>query len=182
MNDSTDQASPSVAADTTKRDVGHAAFAFTFASCTAPLVCRAFSMPFRAVAIAIVALCTYGVWSVWSQVPLGNHANPAALTGLYWSLAALALMTYSLWCILTSTTTLTSHSLAQTFVWNKYVALQDLAYCKLIRVPGLDWLIAPRLYCRTVMGKFAVFYAADPAMIAQMQRLRDELDAYRRRA
>jgi hypothetical protein len=178
MNDSTNQAVPS-AAETTTRDLGPPGF--TFASCTTPLVCRAFSKPFCAVAIAIVALCTYGVWSVWSQGQLGSQANPAAATGLYWSLAALALMTYSLWCILTSTTTLTAHSLAQTFVWNKYVALQDLAYCKLIRVPGLDWLIAPRLYCRTVMGKFAVFYAADPAMIAQMQRLRDELDAYRRR-
>jgi hypothetical protein len=182
MNDSTNQASPSTAetAEAVTRGLGNPAF--TFDSCNTPLVCRAFSKPFCAVAIAIVALCTYGVWSVWSQDQLGSQANPAAASGLYWSLAALALMAYSLWCILTSTTTLTSHSLAQTFVWNKYVALQDLAYCKLIRVPALDWLIAPRLYCRTVMGKFAVFYAADPAMIAQMQRLRDELDAYRRRA
>jgi hypothetical protein len=81
---------------------------------------------------------------------------------------------------LTSITTLTGSTLEQTFVWNKKVELRELAYVKLIRVPGLDWLIAPRLYCRTLLGKFSVFYAADTQMIADFERMRDELSAFRK--
>ena len=43
----------------------------------------------------------------------------------------------------------------------------------------LDWLIAPRLYVRTLLGKFAVFYAADPSMLAEFERLLAELKAFR---
>jgi hypothetical protein len=89
-------------------------------------------------------------------------------------------MVYTLWCILSSVTTLTPTHLKQTFVWNKELELRELAYVKLIRVPGLDWLIAPRLYCRTLLGKFAVFYTADKAMLAEFERLRDELSAFRK--
>jgi hypothetical protein len=153
--------------------------AFRFTPSSDPLVSRAFSKPFCGLAIAVVLGCGYSLWRLWSQDRF-TTAGPVATEFLPWALAALALMAYSLWCIVTSTTTLTARSLKQSFVWDKEIALQELAYCKLIRVPGLDWLIAPRLYCRTILGKFAVFYAAEPAMIAEMQRLRDELDAFRR--
>ena len=33
----------------------------------------------------------------------------------------------------------------QRWIWDKHMALDDLAFGKLIRVRGLDWLIAPRL-------------------------------------
>jgi hypothetical protein len=127
----------------------------------------------------IVGLCAYWLFSLWSSGQLSSAQGVAASQGLYWYLAALALMFYTLWCMLTSVTTLTSASIDQSFVWNKHVLLSDLAYVKLIRVPGLDWLIAPRLYCRTLMGKFSVFYACHPQMIAEFERLRDELKAFR---
>ena len=57
----------------------------------------------------------------------------------------------------------TPRALHQSWVWDKKMELGELAYGKLIRVRGLDWLIAPRLYVRTLVGKFAVFYAADPS-------------------
>ena len=52
--------------------------------------------------------------------------------------------------------------------------LRELAYGKLIRVRGLEWLIAPRLYVRTLTGKFAVFYAASPEMVVEFERLVSE--------
>ena len=146
---------------------------------------RAFSSVFCALAIALVAWCAYGVYALWA----GGHLTAAAASaakagvfgsGLVWALSALALMVYTLWCILSSVTTLTPTHLKQTFVWNKELELRELAYVKLIRVPGLDWLIAPRLYCRTLLGKFAVFYTADKAMLAEFERLRDELSAFRK--
>jgi ABC-type multidrug transport system fused ATPase/permease subunit len=144
------------------------------------MVCRAFSLSFRMLAVAIVLGCGYWVFMLWSTGKLTAGAGSAAGSGLSWSLAALALMAYTLWCILTSVTTLTNSTLEQTFVWNKKLDLHELAYVKLIRVPGLDWLIAPRLYCRTLLGKFAVFYTSDVKMVAEFERLRDELSAFRK--
>jgi hypothetical protein len=53
--------------------------------------------------------------------------------------------------------------------------VSDLAYVKLIRLRGFDWLIAPRLYARTHGGKFASFYASTPDVLAQFERISDKL-------
>ncbi len=162
---------------------------FPFSPSSDPLTSPAFSWVFRLLALAIVAGCTYGVWSLWMGGQLTAQATAASPlapkssvygSGLIWALSALAMLLYTLWCIFTSVTTLTGTMLEQTFVWNKKLELRELAYCKLIRVPGLDWLIAPRLYCRTLLGKFAVFYTCDAHMIAEFERLRDELGAFRK--
>jgi ABC-type multidrug transport system fused ATPase/permease subunit len=153
---------------------------FRFTPAVNPMVCRAFSRTFCLLAVSIVLGCAYWVYALWSTGKLTAGTGAAAGSGLSWSLAALALMAYTLWCILTSVTTLSSSGLEQTFVWNKKLELRELAYVKLIRVPGLDWLIAPRLYCRTLLGKFAVFYTSDVKMVAEFERLRDELSAFRK--
>lgn len=153
---------------------------FRFTPTTNPMVRRAFTRTFCALAVAIVLGCSYWVFILWSTGQLTAGSGAAAGSGLSWSLAALALMAYTLWCILNSMTTLSSSSLEQTFVWNKKLDLRELAYVKLIRIPGLDWLIAPRLYCRTLLGKFAVFYTSDAKMVAEFERLRDELSAFRK--
>ena len=80
-------------------------------------------------------------------------------------------MAFTLVSIYRSKTTLTDSTLKQTWIWDKEVVLPELVYAKLIRIKGLDWLIAPRLYVRTMMGKFTVFYAVDKAMIAEFQNL-----------
>jgi hypothetical protein len=163
---------------------------FPFRPSSDPLVSPAFSVVFRALALVIVLGCTYGVWSLWlgghltapTQVAPASGAAAKSIygSGLIWALSALALLLYTLWSILTSVTTLTQTTIEQTFVWNKKLELRELAYVKLIRVPGLDWLIAPRLYCRTLLGKFAVFYTCDAHMIGEFERLRDELSAFRK--
>lgn len=136
---------------------------------------RAFSMPFKIFASAMVALVA--LWML--QLVLSGQLDQSAAT-LAWFAAALAMMAYTLWHMWRSVTTLDAQCIHQRWVWDKSFELRDLAYAKLIRVPGLDWLIAPRLYLRTVMGKFAVFYAADPVMIAEFARLAKELEAFRR--
>ena len=98
-----------------------------------------------------------------------------------WLGAALCLMAYTEWHILRGKTTLDSSVLQQSWVWRKRTELQDLAYVKLIRVRGLEWLIAPRLYTKTFSGKLAVFYAAAPAMLIEFERLEKELTALRNR-
>ena len=88
-------------------------------------------------------------------------------------------MVYTWWHIQTSRTRLTADSLHQSWIWDKKMELRELAYGKLIRVRGLEWLVAPRLYVRTLLGKFAVFYAVDREMLDEFERLIAELQAFR---
>jgi hypothetical protein len=134
----------------------------------------AFSVAFKALASFLVFGCMAWFANLWLQ----GQARTGT-TGFAWFLAALMLMLYTWWCMVRSVTTLNATELHQTWVWHKKMELRELAYGKLIRVRGLDWLIAPRLYVRTLMGKFAVFYAADPAMVAEFERLVAELRAFR---
>jgi hypothetical protein len=94
-----------------------------------------------------------------------------------WLGAALCLMLVTEWFILRGTTKLNQDSIEQSWVWTKRVAMHDLAYAKLIRIRGLEWLLAPRLYTKTFSNKLIVFYAAGPDMLAEFQRLETALRA-----
>ena len=135
----------------------------------------AFSPAFKFIATVLVAV-TLG-WFI--QLWLAGKVSGGTVSILSWFLAALAMMGYTWWCIVRSITRIDGQALSQTWVWDKKMELRELAYGKLIRVRGLEWLIAPRLYLRTLTGKFTVFYAADPRMIAQFERLVLELKAFR---
>ncbi len=138
----------------------------------------AFSRPFKALAIAIVGGCAIWLFRLWQTGNLSSSGGWQS-NGLGWTFAAMALLGWTLWAILTSRTSLSSTTLLQTWIWDKSVELNDLAFCKLIRVPGLDWLIAPRLYVRTLMGKISVFYAAQGPLLAEFERLSKELSRHR---
>jgi hypothetical protein len=140
-----------------------------------PLQGPAFSPAFKFIATALMA----GAFGWFIQLWLAGKVSGGAVSILSWFLAALAMMAYTWWCIVRSVTKLDGQALSQTWVWDKKMELRELAYGKLIRVRGLEWLIAPRLYLRTLTGKFAVFYASDPEMIAQFERLVAELKAFR---
>ncbi len=135
----------------------------------------AFSTVFRLLATALVFGAVYWFVSLW----YGGKVVGGVVSIMTWFLAALAMMVYTWWCIVRSVTRLDGAALYQSWVWDKKMELRELAYGKLVRVRGLDWLIAPRLYVRTLMGKFAVFYAADPALIAEFERLVVELKTFR---
>jgi hypothetical protein len=132
----------------------------------------AFSITFRLLSTVIVGGCGLWLWLLrreGSLTGLTTHANGT------WILAALAVMLCTWWYILRSRTRIDTQGLQQFWLWNKHMAYDDLAYAKLIRVRGLDWLIAPRLYVRTLLGKFAVFYGATPELVADFERLAREL-------
>lgn len=136
-----------------------------------PVQGPAYSRAFRALALGIVLACSAGTAQLaWTEQLKGG--------GLVWSLAALAMMGWITWHILRSRTTLSSERLHQSWVWDKHLALQDLAYARVIRIPGLDWLVAPRLYARSLGGKFTVFYGASPALIAEFTRLQQTVRAH----
>lgn len=135
------------------------------------LSCSAFSGSFKALAVLLVSLAFIWGWRMWAHGLLEPTWQSSG-----WLLAALGLMAYTEWHILRGKTTLNSETIKQSWMWDKQVALHDLAFAKLFRVRGLDWLIAPRLYTKTFSGKMAAFYAADPAMLAEFKRLAQALD------
>jgi hypothetical protein len=50
-----------------------------------------------------------------------------------------------------------------------------------MKVRGLEWLVTPRVHVRTLSGKFAVFHASDPQLLAEVARLSRDLQAFRQR-
>jgi hypothetical protein len=143
----------------------------------ATLHASAFSLTFKLLATAVV----FGATGWLVLLEQAGKVSGGTVSIRSWFLAALAMMFYTWWCVLRSRTRLDCAQLQQTWIWDKKMELRELAYGKLVRIPGLDWLVAPRLYVRALTGKFAVFYAADPRMIAEFQRLVAELKAFRGR-
>lgn len=112
----------------------------------------------------------------------GSGVLEMTLASSGWLGAALCMMLYTQWFILRGTTTMDSTGLEQDWVWRKRVELTDLAYAKLIRVRGLEWLIAPRLYTKTFSHKLTVFYVTSPAMLEECERLETHLREVRLRS
>lgn len=147
---------------------------FTFTPHSVRTECSAFSLAFKSLSIIVVSAAVGWAWQMWAA---GALMMTWASSG--WLGAALCMMLYTQWFILQGTTVLDAQAIEQAWVWKKRVELSDLAYAKLIRVPGFEWLIAPRLYTKTFSHKLSVFYASDAAMLNEFQRLSTELQAYR---
>ena len=130
----------------------------------------AFSKSFKVLAWALCGILLF--WSL--QLPIEFTSK----SGL-WVSSALILIFYTAWQVQVSVTTLNAEVLSQTWIWNKAMALNDMAYIKIIHMPMLDWLIAPRVYARTMMGKFAVFYVSSPELLQALYELEAKLKAKR---
>ena len=147
---------------------------FKFVPSVAGASSPAYSVTFKLLATVIVFVCSAAFLQNWWA---GRAAGGVAGGG--WFLGAVMLLLYTWVNILRSTTRIDEQGLYQSWVWNKHMELRELAYGKLIRVRGLEWLIAPRLYVRTLMGKFMVFYGASPELVAEFERIVKELKAFR---
>ena len=149
---------------------------FSFTPVGGRVESSAFSVPFKVLATALIAPALIWGWQLWAS---GTIALTLASSG--WLFAALCLMVYTGWYIFNGRTTLDNFTLEQTWMWHKRAELRQLAYVKLIRMRGLEWLIAPRLYTKTYAGKLAIFYASSPDMLVEFQRMEAELKALRLR-
>jgi hypothetical protein len=148
--------------------------AFVFQLPDGAVSAPAFSKTFKLIAISIVLMAWAWGWQLWYLDVLSLTLQSSG-----WIIAALAMMTYTLWHVLRGRTQLDTQAIEQSWVWTKRMELSQIAYAKLVRVRGLEWLVAPRLYTRSFTGKMAVFYTADPALLAVFTRLESELRAAR---
>ena len=132
---------------------------------------KAFSFTFRVLALLLVEGVVWWAYVLWSNGKLGTTVT----TSMLWLVAALVLMSITVFYVFRSVTSISATHLKQSWIWNKEMLVSDLAYVKLIRLRGFDWLIAPRLYARTHGGKFSSFYASTPAVLQQFEKISSKL-------
>lgn len=153
---------------------------FVFEPASSPVEGAAFSQTFHVLTgIMVLGL---GAWLVhlWQQGKFGDPAQLDSIRMAGWFILGWGLLVWTAWQVRLSRTRMDTAGLFQSWIWNKHMPYEQLAYTQLIRVKGLEWLIAPRFYVRTLSGKFAVFYIADPALQHECARLASELEAFRR--
>ena len=100
-----------------------------------------------------------GTWQQWS---------PAAR-----AMVALLMLTMlaAYGGMLQSRTSFDGQRIRQTGLWSKQVELAQITQLKLIHVPGLSWLLAPRLMVRSGGLGMTTFHVADERVLAALRRL-----------
>ncbi len=127
----------------------------------------AFSPSLKLLATVMVLALAAGTWRAMS---LGAWAQlDAQSLGVIGFLALLILAGY--WGIITSRTRIDGSGIRQTWLWEKQVKLAEITQLKLIHVPGLSWLIAPRLVVRTQGIGLTTFHVADPKLLEACRKL-----------
>jgi hypothetical protein len=139
----------------------------------------AFSVSFKTLTCAVVAFCGYWLLSLWLQGKFGGNADLEGLRTAGWFILGWGLLACTAWFVVISRIRLDPSGITQTWMWTKHFDFDDLAVAQLIRIRGFEWLIAPRLYVRNLAGKFSVFYVSDAAVMLEMDRLSQELKAFR---
>lgn len=135
----------------------------------------AYSPVFKVIASALLIAAGLWAYQMHQMARLGqSHIDVVSWLWLPWGL-----MAYTVWFVLTGKTRLSGNSIEQSWMWSKRIELDNLAYAKLIRIRGMEWLFAPRFYTKNFSGKLFIFYAADSAMLDEFKRLELALAALR---
>jgi len=135
------------------------------------LVGPAFGTGYRLIATSLMAMLA--VWGIRLLMgPIAHQLNQNIVGG---ALLAFALLVYMWWVMMRSTTTLTGSTLSQGWFWSKSTPLAKISYAKFMRIRGLEWLVAPRLYVRTGPGPFVSYFAASPELWDEFEAMAREL-------
>ncbi|MEY3783173.1 MAG: hypothetical protein RIS97_1352, partial [Pseudomonadota bacterium] len=96
---------------------------------------KAFSITFRFLALLLVEGVAWWSYVLWNNGKLGTTVT----TSMLWLVAALVLMSITVFYVFRSVTSISATHLKQSWIWNKEMLVSDLAYVKLIRLRGFDW-------------------------------------------
>ena len=116
--------------------------------------------------LLLAALAFWG-WRAADRLAAADWTWPGALL----LAAAIACIVLAYYWMVRSRTTVSATHIRQSWIWPKQVALDDIAQAKLIAVPRLEWLFAPRLVVRVRGQGVQVFHAADAAVLRAFVRL-----------
>lgn len=137
-----------------------------------PMSGPAFGLVFRLLAWGI--LLALAVW-IW-RLDLGWRSSQGA-----WVIVAWGMLAFIVWHIQRSRIVLDDNAIEQTWMWRRRMALRELAFIKVMRVRGLEFLIAPRLYARNLGSAFSFFYCSDRAMLDEFARIAEALQRHEHR-
>lgn len=140
----------------------------------------AFSRTFQGIVLLSVLGSGYWLLSLWQQGKFGGDTGWEGLRSAGWFIVGWFLLAWTAWHVVRSRVRIDALGMHQTWIWDKHQNLDELAYAKLLRIRGLEWLMAPRFYARTLAGKFTVFYMIRPDMLENCSRLAKELETFRR--
>lgn len=84
--------------------------------------------------------------------------------------ATLMVLWMGIW-IVRSHTRLQDGELSQTWLWTKRARVADVASLKLVHIPWLQRLVAPRLLVRRRGGGVTWFHSADPQLLKEFAAL-----------
>ncbi len=152
---------------------------FLFIASSKTIEGRAFSPLFEFLAWGIVAATTYGLIASWQQGDFGGETGIKGLKNTGWFFLAWVVLVWMAWEIRHSITRIDPQGVQQSWLWKKEVYYKDLSRFHFVRVRGLEALIAPRVYARTVTGKLLVFYVATPDLQKECARLSAALNPKR---
>jgi hypothetical protein len=139
----------------------------------------AFSTSFRLITLAVLIGSAYGIYELIASDKIAGDGVLTQLQNAGWFLVAWALLALTTWHVFSSRIQIDEQGLHQTWLWDKHMAFDDLALARIIRIRGLEWLVAPRFYVRTLLGKFAVFYVHDERVLSECEKLQSELKRFR---
>lgn len=125
------------------------------------MTCPAYPPLLRALAAAIVAvLAAFALYTL------------PTLRTAHWSFTALAvyglagvLIAWVGWWIGFSRTRLEDGTIVQTWLWDKRVAARDVASFKIVHLPWLSAIVAPRILLRRKSGLAIWIHAADVRLL-----------------
>ena len=100
--------------------------------------------------------------AAWKALDLGGKLFLMAATGVVLS---------GYWGILTSRTRFDGERIVQSWLWRKEVRVSEITQLKLIYVPGLTWILVPRLIVRSGGLTLTTFHLADAQVLASCRRL-----------
>jgi len=153
-------------------DVASPALPYPYTPPSQALSGPAFGPVFKAMAWAI--LLGLGAW-IWRLQPDWRTSQGA------WVAVAWAMLAFIAWHIQRSRIVLDADKIEQTWMWRRRLSLSELALVKVMRVRGLEFLIAPRIYARNLGSTFTFFYCADKAMLDEFARLAEALRLHEHR-
>jgi len=137
-----------------------------------PMNAPAFGPVFKTLAWTIVLALLVWFW----RLGIDWSSRQGALCAVVW-----AMLAFMVFHIQRSRIQLTPDAIEQTWMWRRRVSLKELAFAKVMRIRGLEHLIAPRIYVRNLGGTFTFFYCHDRALLDEFARLAEALKRHEQR-
>jgi hypothetical protein len=139
---------------------------------TQPMSAAAFGPVFKAMAWFILLALMVWCW----RLKIDWRSAQGTWLAVVW-----AMLAFMVWHIQRSRIVLDHLAIEQSWMWRRRVTLGELAYVKIMRIRGLEHLVAPRIYVRNLGGKFTFFYCHDRAMLDEFARIAQALRQHEQR-